>query len=237
MHRIDYPETRTAEGYCAQISMDESADHRTVKYRLDLFQTEQDRGSKRIKLAESLARSSASDDIDSFLQEYAQSMEEVDQSLHQLLLRRTDFMSKWSVYDFAKRIWSVRLPAETTECKWVDDEIPKADQTFCQHISNLVFKASVRMEEIVPWGEQQKRWLVSYVLSPNCSFPNRQRSICGITDKKFRDAEHARSYLDRRKAWLEKHFFRELNPVIPVEYEKYFLLSGAKLPIYSYESD
>ena len=237
MHRIDYPETRTTEGYCSQISMEESADHRTVKYRLDLFQTEQDRASKRIKQVESLARSASADEIDGFLQAYAQSMEEVDQSLHQLLLRRTDFMSKWSVYDFARRIRGVRLPAETTECKWVDDEIPKADQTFCQHISNLVFKASVRMEEIVPWGEQNKHWLVSYVLSPNYSFPNSPRSICGITDKKYRDADHARSYLDRRKAWLEKHFFRELKPVIPVEYEKYFLLSGAKLPIYSYESD
>ena len=237
MHRIDYPETRTAEGYCSQISMEESADHRTVKYRLDLFPAEQDRASKRIKQVESLARSASADEIDGFLQAYAQSMEEVDQSLHQLLLRRTDFMSKWSVYEFARKIRSVRLPAETTECKWVDDEIPKADQTFCQHISNLVFKASVRMEEIVPWGEQNKHWLVSYVLSPNYSFPNSPRSICGITDKKYRDADHARSYLDRRKAWLEKHFFRELKPVIPVEYEKYFLLSGAKLPIYSYESD
>ena len=237
MHRIDYPETHTTEGYCSQISMEESADHRTVKYRLDLFQTEQDRASKRIKQVESLARSASADEIDGFLQEYAQSMEEVDQSLHQLLLRRTDFMSKWSVYDFARRILNVRLPAETTKCKWVDDETPKKDQTFCQHISNLVFKADLRMEEIVPRGEQQKRWLVSYALSPNCSFPNSQRSICGITDKKFRDAEHARSYLARRKAWLEKRFFRELNPVIPMEYEKYFLLSGAKLPIYSYESD
>ena len=114
MHRIDYPETHTTEGYCSQISMEESADHRTVKYRLDLFQTEQDRASKRIKQVESLARSASADEIDGFLQEYAQSMEEVDQSLHQLLLRRTDFMSKWSVYDFARRILNVRLPAETT---------------------------------------------------------------------------------------------------------------------------
>ena len=236
MYRIDYPESRTSEGYCAQINVKESDDHSTVKYRLDLFQTEQGRTAS-INLVESLARSASADEIDSFLKEYTQNMEDVDQSLHQLLMRRTDFMSKWSVYDFARRILNINLPAKTTECKWVDDENSKEDQTFCQHISNLVFKASVRMEEIVPWGEQQKRWLVSYVLSPNCSFPNSQRSICGITDKKYKDADHARTYLDRRKAWLEKHFFRELKPVIPVEYEKYFLLSGAKLPIYSYESD
>ena len=64
MHRIDYPETHTTEGYCSQISMEESADHRTVKYRLDLFQTEQDRASKRIKQVESLARSASADEID-----------------------------------------------------------------------------------------------------------------------------------------------------------------------------
>lgn len=237
MHRTDYPKSSTSDGYQAHVHTEEAEDHSGVKYSLDLFLTGYDKQEEKIHQVESLSRTLSSTEIAHCLRTCTGAMEEASQSIRQILLERAESMAKWSIYDHARRILDIHLPTDTTELSWVDDEGSKNEYAVCQHISNMVYKANVRLEEMTPWRGETPYWLVSYNLCPNCSFPGGRTSICGITDKKFKDQQKAYAYLNGRKAWLEKHFFQEMKPVIPRAYETFFLYFGAKLPIYTYESD
>lgn len=70
-----------------------------------------------------------------------------------------------------------------------------------------------------------------YVNSPNKGYTER---IAGQNQKRYTDKAAAIKYLEgRKKAY--SHFFTEISPPLPKQYEKHFTVHGTLLPGYTLE--
>lgn len=84
------------------------------------------------------------------------------------------------------------------------------------------------------------KWEVTWDITTNslCGYGSRRPyiKIAGQDRKMFKDKEKAEKYLQGRiKAY--SHLFKEINPIVPKEYEECFKVNGLLLPGYVVEEE
>ena len=229
----------TKEGYYLSIFMDGETDMTSTSFWLRLFPQWLSGGNKTSAiLVEKLARSMPSKAVEERLLELEEMIRDKDEAVIAMLQERGRTVSEWIQMSHTRRVQQAALPETTTCSQWVNCRKAGENSVFHEKISNLVYSAELIMTKEVSRRNQKKTaWSVTYSVMPNCAQLGARSSICGISQKRYKDETKAVEYYNGRKKWLEKKFFYCQAPDIPPEFERHFLMDGAKLPIYNYVSD
>ena len=154
-------------------------------------------------------------------------------------------MQDWSevasavkAYGYVKALQSIQYPASTNN-QWKNGEFVSQTSIFHKRISNHVYGASIEIEEDryrkarfkdTPYRAEYYVY-VAYI----DGLPDVGSVIVSGQKKYFASKEDALRYVEGRMKFLERRYFSSLDPVIPLEDRKYYLLHGCELPGYNYQ--
>lgn len=250
--RIDTPAIRkrvkTPSGYAADLKMEIVGfdDEGHVNLDVSVWDTEKamPKVAERI-LAAKPDMECVKDMVETRANEFHKKFDGLEENLKDLANSYADYI----MYARILRAMSIEMPA-TTENQWVPDDV--LHRRTGERISNNVFKAWIySVHEEKSWKNPEMVWRVSYAVSLNSPVDTGfyaniipqvdNKSICWVSVKEkkhtetFTDKDAADKYIADRKAWMEKTFFVEQNPVVPRDFERFFLSNGIRIPGYRYE--
>ena len=132
---------------------------------------------------------------------------------------------------------------DTPEVKHTGNQWVKRSSGTGEEISNRVYKMKVWIRErsnldSLTRDKNPTVWYVSWQVSLNSPVegPEGPAVIDGRIKMRFMDRNEASEYLEGQKT-AYAHFFREISPPVPKEYENLFSVNGVLLPGYQAEGN
>lgn len=130
---------------------------------------------------------------------------------------------------------------DSTNNVWIEDKRDNENCYLSQSISNNCFAATVTIS-----GERKNNdsagelewsgpWHVSWELGTNYCQPGLQDYIIKKENGTFHDLDDARLYVEVMIGYLTKKYFYSMDPTIPLELKRFFLIHGVEIPGVNYE--
>lgn len=178
------------------------------------------------------------DELESILRSNEDGLTELRRQMERLAQDWAEMASAAKAYGYAKELQSIQYPASTNN-QWQDGKLALQTGIFHKRISNHVYGADIEIEEDhyrkVRYKDSPYRVEYYVYVAYIHGLPDAGSVIVSGPKKYFASKEDALRYVEGRMKFLEKRYFPSLDPVIPLEDRRYYLLHGCELPGYNYQ--
>ena len=180
-------------------------------------------------------------DIDKDLTAVHEALEGLDKQLENLLIARAAVSAHGRILEGAKKLRAATIPEPSeSDNSWKEGAgsgvMFGEDPLLNEDIYNQAFRGQVIICSKHSWPAKSATGVQVEYIARWYLYNRLNGDILENIQRKFATEEEARKYIEGRKGFMEKNFFTESNPVIPLKYEHSFLVERSHIPAYRYES-